>query len=136
KTVANDEIAHHGIFLELIRIYMRYLPYETLDALLKVFNGFTMPALYLIPNGSELAAAMERTLLHTPRKQIKMVNNPVLDSLGFDNKRALERAVQQAKLLPPGLGPEHVAIGRSGEFVVSTTPDPAPSDAAGVAAGD
>jgi acyl-[acyl-carrier-protein] desaturase len=125
KTVATDEIAHHGIFLELIRIYMRYLPYETLDALLTVFNGFTMPALYLIPNGSELAAAMERTLLHTPRKQIKMVNNPVLDSLGFERKRALERAVQEAKMLPAGLGPEHIAISRTGEFVLSTQPDPA-----------
>jgi acyl-[acyl-carrier-protein] desaturase len=136
KTVAIDEIAHHGIFLELVQIYVRYLPNEALDTLLKTLNGFTMPALYLIPNASELAGAMERTLLHTPRKQIRSVNNPILDSLGFDNKRALERAVQQAKLLPPGLGPEHVAISRSGEFVVSTTPDPAESDAAGVAAGD
>ena len=125
KTVATDEIAHHGVFLELVRIYMRYLPYETLDALLKVFNGFTMPALYLIPNGSELAAAMERTLLHTPRKQIKMVNNPVLDALGFERKRALERAVQEAKMLPAGLGPEHIAISRTGEFVLSMHPDPA-----------
>jgi acyl-[acyl-carrier-protein] desaturase len=125
KTVATDEIAHHGIFLELVRIYMKYLPHEALDTLLKVFNGFTMPALYLIPNASELAAAMERTLLHTPLKQGRLVNNPVLDALGFKNKRALERAVQEAKMLPSGLGPEHVAISRTGEFVLSMTPDPA-----------
>ena len=123
KIVANDEIAHHGIFLELVRIYLKYLPHDTLDTLLKVFNGFTMPALYLIPNGSELAAAMERTLLHTPLKQGRNVNNPVLDSLGFKNKRALERAVQESKLLPAGLGPGHVTFSRTGEFVVSTTPD-------------
>jgi acyl-[acyl-carrier-protein] desaturase len=92
--------------------------------LLKTFNGFTMPALTLIPNTGELAAAMERTLLHTPLKQVRKVNNPILDSLGLANKRALERAVQRAKLLPAGLGPEHVALSRTGEFVVSTTPDP------------
>ncbi len=125
KIVANDEIAHHGIFLDLVRIYMKYLPHETLDTLLRVFNGFTMPALYLIPDSSDLAAAMERTLLHTPLKQGRQVNNPILDSLGFKNKRALERAVQQSKLLPAGLGPEHVSISYTGEFVVSTQPGPA-----------
>lgn len=129
KIVANDEIAHHGIFLELVRTYIKYLPHDTLDTLLKVFNGFTMPALYLIPNASELAEAMQRTLLHTPLKQGRNVNNPILDSLGFQNKRALERAVQQAKMLPSGLGPEQVAISRTGEFVLSMQPDPAVDDA-------
>lgn len=129
KIVANDEIAHHGIFLELVRTYIKYLPHDTLDTLLKVFNGFTMPALYLIPNASELAEAMQRTLLHTPLKQGRNVNNPILDSLGFQNKRALERAVQQAKMLPAGLGPEQVAISRTGEFVLSMQPDPAVDDA-------
>lgn len=127
KIVANDEIAHHGIFLELVRIYMKYMPHDTLDTLLKVFNGFTMPALYLIPNASELAEAMQRTLLHTPLKQVRMVNNPILDSLGLKNKRALERAVQEAKMLPAGLGPEHIALSHTGEFVLSMQPDPAAS---------
>ncbi len=124
KTVATDEIAHHGIFLELVRIYTKYLPHETLDTMLKVFNGFTMPALHILPDASELAAAMQRTLLHTPLKQGRLVNNPVLDAMGLKNKRALERAVQAAKMLPPGLGPEYVAISRTGEFVLSMHEDP------------
>lgn len=125
KTVANDEIAHHGIFLELVRIYMRYMPQDTLEALLRVLGGFTMPALHLIPNGGELAEAMRRTLLHTPMKQVRNVNNPILNTLGLENRRALERAVQQSKLLPAGLGPEYVTMGRAGEFVVSMHPEPA-----------
>ena len=36
---------------------------------------------------------------------------------------AFNRAVQEAKLLPEGLGPEHVALGRNGHFVISTTPN-------------
>ncbi len=125
QIVGRDEIAHHGIFLELVRIYLRYLPHETLDTLLMVFNGFTMPALSLIPDGSELAAAMERTLIHTPLKHARLVSNPVLDALGLKNRRALERAVQAAKQLPPGLGPEQVILGRDGEYVLAMTADPA-----------
>ncbi len=122
QIVGRDEIAHHGIFLDLTRIHMRYLPDETLETLVKVFGGFTMPALDLIPNGVDLEAAMRRTKLHTPRKQVTEVNNPILDALGFDGRRALERGVQEAKKLPPGLGPEYVTLSRSGEFVLSTIP--------------
>jgi acyl-[acyl-carrier-protein] desaturase len=121
QIVGRDEIAHHGIFLDLVRIHMRYLPDETMETILKVFRGFTMPALDFIPNSEQLEDAMRRTLLHTPRKQVTHVNNPILDSLGLENKRALERGVQEAKKLPPGLGPEYVTLSRSGEFVLSTT---------------
>lgn len=129
QIVARDEIAHHGIFLDLTRIHLKYLPDQTLETLLKVFRGFTMPALDFIPDSAMLEEAMRRTLLHTPRKQVTGVNNPILDSLGLENKRALERGVQAAKMLPPGLGPEFVTMSRSGEFVLSMTPEPATSAA-------
>jgi acyl-[acyl-carrier-protein] desaturase len=133
KVVANDEIAHHGIFLELVRIYTRYLPHQTFDTLFRVFTGFKMPSLSLIPDSSKLAAALERSLLYTPLKHGRYVANPILNALGLQNKRALERAVQESKLLPPGLGPEYVSLSRSGEFVISMTPDesvPAPVEIA------
>ena len=119
KIVANDEIAHHGMFLRIVDIHKKYFPYETLDMVLRVLKGFNMPALYILPNEDEMKAALERTQLYTPLKHGRSVANPVLDALGFDNKRSLERAVQQSKLLPQGLGPEHVAISRTGEFVIS-----------------
>lgn len=119
--MGRDEIAHHGIFLEMTRIHLKYLPDYTLETLLKVFRGFTMPALDFIPDASLLEAAMRRTKLHTPRKQVTDVNNPILEALGFDNKRALEHGVQEAKKWPPGLGPEFVRLSRSGEFVLSPT---------------
>lgn len=122
KTVSTDEIAHHAMFLRIVDIHKKYLPEETLDMVFRVLNGFNMPALYLIPNESEMKAALEKTRLYTPLKHGRWVANPILDALGFDNKRALERAVQNAKLLPAGLGPEHVAVGRAGEFVISMTP--------------
>lgn len=122
QIVGRDEIAHHGVFLELVRIHMEHFPQETSETLLKVFNGFTMPALDLIPDGAKLEEAMRRTKLHTPRNQITDVNNPVLNALGFTNKKALERAVQQAKMLPAGLGPEHTALSHTDNWVLSMTP--------------
>ena len=128
KIVSTDEIAHHAMFLRIVDIHKKYLPAETLDMISRVFAGFNMPALYLIPNASEMVAALERTRLYTPLKHGRSVANPILDLLGLDNKRALERAVQQAKLLPKGLGPEHVALSRSGEFVVSMQPEASASN--------
>ena len=122
KIVSTDEIAHHAMFLRIVDIYKKYLPGEALDMVFRVLGGFNMPALYLIPNESEMKAALERTRLYTPLKHGRFVANPILDLLGLDNKRALERAVQAAKLLPAGLGPEHVALSRSGEWVVSMEP--------------
>ena len=127
KVVANDEIAHHAIFLQLFDIYKRYLPYEAFDTLFRVFTGFNMPALYLIPNELEMREALYRTKLYTPLKHGKYVANPILDALGLKDRRALERAVQEAKLLPEGLGPEHVKVGRSGEFIVSMTAQEEPA---------
>jgi acyl-[acyl-carrier-protein] desaturase len=123
KIVSNDEIAHHAMFLRIVDIHKKYLPEETLDMVFRVLNGFNMPALYLIPNESEMKAALEKTRLYTPLKHGRSVANPILDLLGLNNKRALERAVQQSKLLPKGLGPEHVSLSRSGEFVVSMAPE-------------
>ena len=123
KIVSTDEIAHHGMFLRIIDIHKKYFPYETLDMVFQVLSGFNMPALYILPDAQEMKEALERTKLYTPLKHGRSVANPVLDALGFDNKRALERAVQQSKLLPAGLGPEGVSISRSGEFVIAMQPD-------------
>jgi len=120
KIVANDEIAHHGIFLRIVEIYKTYLPHETLDLLARVIRGFGMPALDLLPNEDAFKAAVERTRLVTPIKFGRAIANPILDCLGFENRRALERAVQATRILPPGLGPQELAIGRNGELVLST----------------
>lgn len=86
---------------------------------LKVFRGFTMPVLDLFPDASLLEDVMRRTTLHTSRTQVTPVNDPILEALGLESKRALERGVQEARKLPTGLGPEFVARSRLGEFVLS-----------------
>lgn len=122
RVVANDESEHHSIFLELVKIYLRYLPQETVTTLLKVINNFRMPAQHLIPDAPQLTDALERTLLYTPLKYVRNVRNAVLDALGFEHKRALERAAQEAPNLPLSLAPDLVNLMRNGEFVFKAQP--------------
>ncbi|MDQ4075427.1 MAG: acyl-ACP desaturase [Chloroflexota bacterium] len=123
RVVSIDEIAHHAIFLQLVQIHLRYFPEETLDTMQEVFDGFNMPSLRLIPNRRAFIRAVARTNLHTAEKHLTKIHNPVLRAVGLENNEALERAVQEAKQLPEGLGPEHVVLGKNGEFVISVHPN-------------
>jgi acyl-[acyl-carrier-protein] desaturase len=120
KLVANDELAHHRVFLELVRIYLRYLPQDTLAALQKAFAGIHLPTPALIPNAAQLGEALERTLLLTPLKYARNVRNLVLDALGFEHDDALARAARGAGALPANLAPEQVSIARDGAIVLVT----------------
>jgi acyl-[acyl-carrier-protein] desaturase len=122
RVVGVDEIAHHAIFLKLVQIHLRYFPEVTLDIMEEVFSNFYMPALRLIPNRREFIRAVNRTNLHNADIHQNQIINPVLRSLGLEDDEAFNRAVQEAKLLPEGLGPEHVALGKDGHFVISVTP--------------
>lgn len=123
RVVSVDEIAHHAIFLQIVQIHLRYFPEETLDQMQDVFSGFNMPSLRLIPNARNFIRAVIRTKLHNAENHQQMIHNPVLRALGLEDDAAFNRAVQEAKLLPKGLGPEFVALGRDGQFVISTTPN-------------
>jgi hypothetical protein len=60
-----------------------------------------------------------KTGLHTAERHLKFIHNPVLKSLGLEDNEAFNRAVQAAKLLPEGFGPDQVKLGRTGEFVIA-----------------
>jgi acyl-[acyl-carrier-protein] desaturase len=122
QIVGNDEIAHHGIFLKLVDIYRRYDPVATFETLHQVFHGFKMPALSLIPNAEEMFQVLERIEFYNPVRWVRTVYNPILDALGLENRRALDRAVQTAKLLPAEVSPLAVSWTRQGEWVLDTTP--------------
>jgi acyl-[acyl-carrier-protein] desaturase len=119
RVVSVDEIAHHGMFLEIVLIYLKYLPELTLTTMEEVLGGFRMPALRLIPNARTFLRAVVGSGMQTREKHINAVHNPVLRALGMESDEAFNRAVQEAKLLPPGLGPDQVALSRTGEFVIA-----------------
>ena len=119
KTVGIDEIAHHGIFLKVVLTSMRYFPSATFEALLKVFQGFQMPALQLLPNARHFLRAVRRTGIYSGPIHREQVHNPVLKALGLEDDNAFERAVQAIRLLPEGLGPDALRLSRTGEWVVA-----------------
>jgi acyl-[acyl-carrier-protein] desaturase len=119
RVVGVDEIAHHGIFLQIVQTHLKYLPEKTLDTIQQVFQGFQMPSLRLIPNARHFIRAVARTEIHNAEKHKTFIHNPVLKSLGLEDNDAFNRAVQAAKLLPAGLGPDQVKLGRTGEFVIA-----------------
>jgi acyl-[acyl-carrier-protein] desaturase len=119
RVVGIDEIAHHGIFLKVVQAHIRYFPSQAFESLSAVFKGFHMPALHIIPNAREFLRAVRRTKLYSGPIHHEHVHNPVLQSLGLDNDDSFERAVQAVRLLPEGLGPDSVALSRTGEWVLS-----------------
>lgn len=119
RTVAVDEIAHHGIFLRIVQTYMRYFPSQAFETMVKVFGGFHMPVLAQIPNAREFLRALRRTRMYTAPIHREKVHNPVLRSLGLEDNDAFERAVQAVRLLPEGLGPDTLKLSRTGEWVVA-----------------
>lgn len=119
RVVGVDEIAHHGIFLQIVLTHLKYMPEKALDVMQQVFSGFKMPSLRLIPNARNFIHAVAQTGIHTAERHLKFIHNPVLKSLGLEDNEAFNRAVQAAKLLPAGLGPDTVKLGRTGEFVIA-----------------
>ncbi|MBI3304138.1 MAG: acyl-ACP desaturase [Deltaproteobacteria bacterium] len=127
RVVGLDEIAHHGLFLQVIQSALKYFPSLTCDVLAKVFAGFEMPALRFIPNARAFLRAVRRTGFYSGSIHREKVHNPVLRALGLDGHEAFEKAVQLARTLPDHLGPDSFTLTRSGEWVVAGTPAPATS---------
>ncbi len=117
QRVANDEQAHYEIFLEVVKIYLRYFPQETLETLQRVIANFRTPALNLLPNPAQLTEALERTLFYTPLKYVRNVRNVVLDALGFESKRALDCATRAVQQLSATLVPDSFQITRDGQVI-------------------
>ena len=95
-----------------------------------------MPATDIIPNWSEVAEAILRLGINSARIFVKDVRNPILDTLGFEGKRALEEAAQAARQSAPPLdwdpyAPEVIARAKPASQVLREkygtplAPDPA-----------
>lgn len=126
RVVGLDEIAHHGIFLKVVQSYIRYFPSFAFEVLSKVFNGFEMPAWRYIPNRRRFLRTIRREEMFPVDTYEHKIVNPVLRALGLENSAAFEQAVQLARKLPEGLGPDSVSLSRTGEWVVGYSEAAAP----------
>lgn len=125
RVVGLDEIAHHGIFLQIVQSHIKYFPSLTFEVLTKVFQGFGMPSVRVIPNKRAFLRAVRRTDFYSGDIHREKVHNPVLKSLGLEGCEAFEKAVQLARQLPADLGPDSVTLSRTGEWVIGYSQPPA-----------
>lgn len=92
-----DEIAHFGLYLKMVKIYLAYFPEETLETIKEVFSNFKMPALRLLPNRQQFIRALLKTEVYNEQVHRNSTHIPVLKAFGFEDEQALDEAIAQAK---------------------------------------
>ena len=96
-----DEGAHEANFSSIVRIYLKYMPDQALEALMKVSAKYRMPIVHL-PNSEQFIEAVLAAGMGVARDVINRIINPVLANMGFENRQALRRAVENFRNLPEG----------------------------------
>jgi acyl-[acyl-carrier-protein] desaturase len=97
-----DEAAHYHFFLEGLRLYLYYFPAEALQAILNVVNRFAMPAQDIIPNWNEVAEAIYKLAVYSPRDFSGKVVGVIFNSLGLHGRKTIERGLRDSRVVPDG----------------------------------
>ena len=96
-----DEGAHEANFSKIVHIYLKYMPDQALDALMKVSTRYRMPVVQL-PNGEQFIEAVLTAGMGSVRDVINQILDPALARMGLDSRRSLRRAVKNFRDLPEG----------------------------------
>lgn len=81
--VSKDELGHHVINLEIVKIHHKYFPEETEEKIRQVEEGFKMPALDCLPNRRKFFKAFARTRIYDGAIHRQQVVQPTLRALGL-----------------------------------------------------
>ena len=96
-----DEGAHEANFSGIVRIHLKYMPDQALEALIKTSARYRMPVVQL-PNGEQFVEAVLAAGMGSPRDVISQVMNPSLARMGLESRKALRRAIENFQNLPEG----------------------------------
>lgn len=96
-----DEGAHEANFSSIVRIHLKYMPDQALEALVKTSARYRMPVVQL-PNGEQFVEAVLAAGMGSPRSVIEQVMNPSLARMGLESRAALRRAIVNFQNLPEG----------------------------------
>ncbi|MGE0822590.1 MAG: acyl-ACP desaturase [Candidatus Binatia bacterium] len=122
RVVAQDELAHHSLFLHIVRSALKYFPSRTCETLTAVFANFSMPALRFIPNVRTYLRAVKRTNIYNGAIHTEKIHKPVLKSLGFDDQQAFEKAARRAHQVPEQCNPDELTVSRAGDWEINPSP--------------
>ena len=100
RVVARDELAHHTIFLQIVRSYIRYFPSATFDVLSRVLSDFEMPSIRSLPNVRRFLRAVSRTQMYGTSVHREKVEQPVLHALGLGDAAGFEKMRRDSSELP------------------------------------
>ena len=120
RLVAQDELTHHSLFLQIVRSALKYLPSATFDALKKVFTNFEMPVLRFLPNARAFLRAIKRTGLYSSSVHQEKIQAPLLKSLGLDDHHAFEKAARFVHALPDHISPDCIKLSRTGQWEIAS----------------
>lgn len=81
--ISKDELGHHVINLQLVKIHLKYFPEETNAKIKQILDGFKMPALNSLPTLHELVKALRSTRIYDGNVFQRQVVEPTLKGLGF-----------------------------------------------------
>lgn len=129
RIISQDEIAHHGFFYKGVQLYLKYDTANTLDDIAHVLKTFAMPARNFLSNWSEFEETVAKAGIYGPREHVQDVQNPILNALGYTNRRDVERAALRMRIAPDDIGPQDIPAW-------AKEPAERPADALVVATGD
>ena len=122
RLVAQDELAHHGLFLQIVRSALKYLPTATFAMLTEVLTHFEMPTMRFLPNARTFLRSLKRTGLYNTHIHKEKIHNPLLKSLGLDDQQAFDRAGRLAHTLPIDVSPDCIKLSRTGQWEIESAP--------------
>lgn len=100
RMIAVDEAAHFDFFLAGAQLYLYYFPEETLEALVKVFRHFAMPASDIIPDYDGFVKVLYDGGIFTREVYAREVAPMALEKLGVTSIRAIEQGIRRSRLVP------------------------------------
>lgn len=92
-----DEIAHHGIYLKIAKIHLAYRPEESWQSIREIFDGFKMPSLRKLAQASRFIRSLTETSFYNTEVDMRLSRIPTLRALGFEDRKDLDRAIQEAE---------------------------------------
>jgi acyl-[acyl-carrier-protein] desaturase len=98
RLIAVDERAHFDFYAKVLRLHLEDDRAGTVEQLRRVLNGFQMPAVHLLADSAQRAAAVRSLNIFNEELFYTEVYLPILAVLGLERSEMRNRSVQRKSL--------------------------------------
>lgn len=99
ELVSVDERAHHAFYRRVVQLFLELDRETTLEQLRRVLNGFSMPAVHLLADSQQRAAAIRSLEIFNEEIFLRDVYYPLLETLGV-SRHELRRTTSRKSIAP------------------------------------